>query len=171
VTRGALTATIDIDPDTLNLKSHGKWITAYVELPAGFDVADIDVSTVAIIKVNGRALRHPIRARAHPARIGDDDRDGVPDLKVKFARAAVQAVVPVAPHVVLTVEGRLSTGQALEGSDTIRVIRRGAHGSDDGDSDDHDDDHDHDDRHDNRNHHGERDHDDSKDGKDNGRKK
>ncbi|MEW5995324.1 MAG: glycoside hydrolase family 16 protein [Candidatus Zixiibacteriota bacterium] len=28
-------ATVDIDPDTLNLKSQGRWITAYIELPAG----------------------------------------------------------------------------------------------------------------------------------------
>ncbi len=30
-------ATIDIDPDTLNLKSEGRWITAYIELPTGIE--------------------------------------------------------------------------------------------------------------------------------------
>jgi hypothetical protein len=39
---------IDIDPDTLNLKSKIKWVTAYIELPGGYDVADIDVGTVKL---------------------------------------------------------------------------------------------------------------------------
>jgi hypothetical protein len=32
-----ITATIDIDPDVLNLKGNGKWVTAYIELPEGYD--------------------------------------------------------------------------------------------------------------------------------------
>ncbi|GEM_PF-6653402 len=36
-------ASIDFDPDTLNLKSKGKWVTVYTELPAGYDVTDINV--------------------------------------------------------------------------------------------------------------------------------
>ena len=30
-------------PDTLNLKDRGRWVTAYVELPQGYDVDDIDL--------------------------------------------------------------------------------------------------------------------------------
>jgi hypothetical protein len=38
----------DIKPDTLNLVSNGNWITAYIELPAGYRVADINVSTIML---------------------------------------------------------------------------------------------------------------------------
>ena len=31
-------ATIDFDPDTLNLGSNGKWVTVYIELLTGYDV-------------------------------------------------------------------------------------------------------------------------------------
>jgi len=36
----ALSATVDLDPDTLNLESKGKWITCYIELPEGYDTGD-----------------------------------------------------------------------------------------------------------------------------------
>jgi len=134
-----LTATINIEPDTLNLKSKGNWITAYIELPPGHLPSAIDVLRVALTRVNGIPLGHPIAAQSHPTSGGDHDHDGIPERMVKFSRAAVQAVVPVARHVVLTVVGWLSTGQAFEGRDTIRVIRGGDHRTDDGDLDDDDD--------------------------------
>jgi len=36
----ALSATVDLDPDTLNLESKGKWITCYIELPEGYGIGD-----------------------------------------------------------------------------------------------------------------------------------
>ena len=39
-------AVVDINPDTLNPKSEGKWITAYIELPTGHNVSEIDVSSI-----------------------------------------------------------------------------------------------------------------------------
>jgi hypothetical protein len=41
-------ATVNIDPNPLNLGSQGNWITAYIELPEGYDINDIDVSTVLL---------------------------------------------------------------------------------------------------------------------------
>ena len=35
-------AGIDVDPDTLNPDSKGKWITAYISLPECFDVYDVN---------------------------------------------------------------------------------------------------------------------------------
>jgi hypothetical protein len=37
----AIPAAIDIDPDTLNLKSKGKWVTAYIQLPPGYGVEHV----------------------------------------------------------------------------------------------------------------------------------
>jgi len=69
----AISATVDIKPDTLNLKSKGKWITCYIELPEGYNVSDIDVSTVML---DGTILVDP----AVPIQIGDCDNDSIPDL-------------------------------------------------------------------------------------------
>jgi len=41
-------ATVDIHPKTLNLKSNGTWITALIRLPEGYEVSDINVTTVRL---------------------------------------------------------------------------------------------------------------------------
>ena len=108
-------ATVDIDPDTLNLKSKGKWITCYIELQEGYDVADIDVSTIM--------LNDQVPAESQPTGILDHDGDGIVELMVKFSRSAVQGLLGAADEAELTVTGELSDGTLFEGTDTIRVVQ------------------------------------------------
>jgi hypothetical protein len=39
-----ITSTIDFDPNTLDQKSKGNWVTVYIELPAGYNVTNINIS-------------------------------------------------------------------------------------------------------------------------------
>jgi hypothetical protein len=121
-----ISATVDIDPNTLNLKSYGEWITGYIELPEGYDVADIDVSSIL--------LNDTIPAEADPICIDDYDSDGILDLMVKFDRANVISYVVANINIAklneegsmiitLTVTGTLNDGTLFEGSDTIRILR------------------------------------------------
>lgn len=110
-------ATIDIDPDTLNLKSKGKWITCYIELPGDYDVEDIEVSTIK--------LNDEVPAESRPTGIGDCDDDGIAELMVKFNRSAVQEILEAGDEVEITVTGDLNDDTKFEGSDTIRVINKG----------------------------------------------
>lgn len=113
-----LSATVDIDPDTLSLKSKSKWVSAYIELPEGYDVVDINVGTVM--------LEGAIPAEAHPTGVGDEDDDGIPDLMVKFDRQAIVNYLDgTIGDVTLTVSGKLEDGAAFEGSDTITVKNPG----------------------------------------------
>ena len=109
-----ISATIDFDPDTLNLKSEGRWVTAHIELPEGYNVSDIEVGTIK--------LNDEVQAEAHPTNVGDYDADGIADLMVKFGRPAVQAILEVGDEIEITVTGELTDGTQFEGSDTIRVI-------------------------------------------------
>jgi len=109
-------ATIDIDPDTLNLESKGKWITGYIELPSGYDVSNIDVSTIK--------LNNVVSVESKPTEVSDYDNDGIPDLMVKFDRSVVEKILPVGDKVIMTVSGQLTDGGRFEGSDTIRVIAK-----------------------------------------------
>jgi len=111
---GMIGATVEINPDTLNLRSKGNWITGYIELPSGYDVSNIDVSTIK--------LNNTVSAESKPAEIGDYDNDGISDLMVKFDRSAVEKVVPVGDKVTITISGQLSDGKKFEGTDTIKVI-------------------------------------------------
>jgi len=112
-------ATVDIDPDTLNLRSKGQWITAYLELPTGYDVNNIDVSTIRlndIFSVDSTA----------PAQIGDYDMDGISDLMVKFNRTRLESYIynvlsKKYGEATLTITGQLYDGTPLKGSDTIFV--------------------------------------------------
>jgi len=105
--------TIDFEPDALNLMSKGKFVTVYIELPPGYDVSQIDVSSVML---NGT-----LPALVKPTQVSDYDGDGVPDLMVKFDRDAVQGILDVGEQIEVTISGEVA-GIEFEGSDIIRVI-------------------------------------------------
>lgn len=107
-----LTATVNIDPDTLDLKSKGSWITCYLELPEGYSAGDIDVSSIRLDGV--------LQVER------SDIQEGM--LMVKFDREEVidhLESLGISPpsDVSLMVTGQLSSGMPLEGTDVIRVIQ------------------------------------------------
>jgi hypothetical protein len=126
---GPIAATVDIDPDTLNPKSQGNHVMAYVELPDGYDVADIDVSTIIlrVAGVVGPDCSEPsgnfVSAKLTPTELGDHDGDGIADLMVKFSRPDVLLLIIGKADdglVTLVVSGELLPGGTrFEGCDTI----------------------------------------------------
>jgi len=115
-----IAADVDVQPDTINLKAKGNFITAYIELPAPCDVKKIDIGTVTL-EVNG----YVIHAEAKPARVGDYDADGVSDLMVKFDRQLAKARMFMGPEE-LTISGDVLDSPApFQGSDTVNVLSKG----------------------------------------------
>jgi hypothetical protein len=127
-------ATVDIDPDALNLKSKSdkNAITAYIELSEEAEVSQIDITTV-VLDINGNL----VTAQLKPSSIGDHDNDGITDIMVKFNRQAVITVLAdtelsawetVAQFfgwkidLKLVVTGYLDDGRHFTGEDTIQVI-------------------------------------------------
>lgn len=113
--------TVDINPETLNLESNGTWIMVYIELPEGYDVEDINVTTVQLDTV--------------PAAWGNVEGN---KLMVKFDRQTVTDYIwtfklyhmgiPLpkeGAEVELTITGELIDETSFKGSDTIRVIYKG----------------------------------------------
>jgi hypothetical protein len=101
--------TLDIDPDTLNLKSKGRWITAYLTTENAY--AD-DIDTLSLL------LNDVIRPEWW-------DIQNNTTLMIKFDRAAVQAIVPVSDSVDIKVTGQWTNGESFEVHDMIRVINPG----------------------------------------------
>jgi hypothetical protein len=115
----------------------GKGVTCYIELPAGYDPADIDVSTVML---NGA-----VPAMLSPTSVGDHDSDGIPDRMVKFSRSDFIAFIEAATatkawmrerasddvafadgtNFGVEVTGELTDGTPFSGTDTIRLIKPG----------------------------------------------
>jgi hypothetical protein len=123
----AIEALIDINPGSLNKNGQGQWVTVYITLPEGYDVGQIDASTIAITALTGESCQadyHQAADLSFPPQIGDRDEDGIPDLTVRFDRQALTANLCL-DDVVVTVEGNLSTGQTFKGTDHIRVLDRG----------------------------------------------
>lgn len=78
----------------------------YIELPEGYDVGDIDISSLLSNGV--------ISAEWHPTEIGDYDNDGVKDLIVKFNREAVKSILSLGTQTI-SIRGTVS-GIPLQGT-------------------------------------------------------
>jgi hypothetical protein len=111
-----LMAAVELEPPSLNVKSKGQYVTAYIELPPGFHPSSVNVGQV---RLNGT-----IPALAAPTAVGDHDSDGILDLMVKFDRASVQAALPLgwAP---VTISGCLANGVYFEDTLSIYVFDKG----------------------------------------------
>jgi len=111
-----ISAALHIDPDTLNLKSNGQWIAAYVTLPEDYSVVDIDVATVKLMH-NDDVVEG--------ADWGEVQGDV---LMVKFDRATLRDYLGVVDvddgdrfyDITLTVRGNVAEAP-FEGCDTITV--------------------------------------------------
>ena len=105
-------------PGNLNKRSKGKWITVSIELPHGLSCEAIDVNSIAVTRVNGQRLT-PALFRTGPLEISDSNKNGIPDLTVKFDRRQLGDVLVSGPAI-LTVTGRLVDGTVFQ--EEFRVV-------------------------------------------------
>jgi hypothetical protein len=107
-------------PGALNLRSLGRWMTAYLQPPAELAASAIDVGS---IRFHGNvAGSSPVLVDAEaPSEIGDNDGDGVRDLMVKFPRDAVRQTLTEGAAIPVTVTGTVA-GRPFTGATTLRVL-------------------------------------------------
>jgi parallel beta-helix repeat protein len=117
----AVQGTLELSPDSINVKSMSRYLTALIELPMGFNLSDIDLSS---IHLNGTI---PIVQRP-AATIGDNDLNGIPDLTIKFNMSQVKSLFRSPGNYTLQVTGRLgrsSTSLTFIASDTLSLLLPG----------------------------------------------
>jgi len=134
----SLSATIRIFPRTLNLRSKGKWVTAWIKLPKGYSASDVDPGSICMLDEGSSdpvfAVANSKRGRFHKFRKWSHKKRW---LKVKFDRQdVIAAIAAPAGKTVLQVEGYLQpagkqnqiTGKQnqmkFSGSDTIRTFEK-----------------------------------------------
>lgn len=111
-----LAARVDVVPNTVNLRSEGRYITVFIGVP-GHEPNEIDVRTVALSIEGVGALLPATASRGW----GDHDGDGVGDLMLKFSRAEVIRLAPIGSGVRFEATGMLKDGTPFVGADEVRV--------------------------------------------------
>jgi parallel beta-helix repeat protein len=121
---------VDIDPDSLNLKTGLQWITAYIELTGPHEAADISLESVRL-NTTIPAVTDPRYGFVTDSSeyITDVDEDGILERMVKFNRTEVKSLIIEFMetdgwrfgNVTLTVTGEVE-GLFFEGRDVIKVI-------------------------------------------------
>jgi hypothetical protein len=106
-------------PRTLNLKSRGRWITAIVRVPKGYNATDIDVSSILLNGTVPADQRHYIICERWNL------------IVLKFNRTAVIELIKESLNetlhkkkfkVSLTLTGKFLDGTPFQGTDKIRVV-------------------------------------------------
>jgi thermitase len=112
----AITAEVRVAP--LNLKSHGRWTAGYIGLPEGFNVSDIDTSSLLL---NGTVMVDP----SAPVLTGDFDHDSALEVMVEFNRTQLANLIVSEgisfDNVTLVLTGQLLNGTQLAGKCQMNV--------------------------------------------------
>lgn len=144
-TPGVINADVEIKPETINLKSHGKF-KAFIKFKSGspYDVSDIVAETVEC--EGAKAIDGKLDKNRFIATFNVQDMDF--NAKVELLKGPKKDEKEKQE---LTVTGELEDGTGFEGSDTVKIRGKGkGHDDDDDDEEDEDDD---DDDHGKKKHH------------------
>jgi outer membrane protein assembly factor BamB len=129
-----VTAKVRFDPGILNLRSKGKWITAYLQLPEDYSPADIVASTVLLNDTISPILdsKYGFVKKANGYLV-DRNGDGVLERMLKFDRASVASLIcqggGMRREVLITVTGELADGSMFEGIVTVFAFGRDSRSS------------------------------------------
>jgi len=104
-----------VSPRTLNLRSNGQWVSAHLEVPAGYDVNEINQATVT--------LQNSISADITKTEILDYNNNGIADIMMKFDRAALQNMIGGGDTAEIVINGEFNDGTPFTGRDSIKIVR------------------------------------------------
>jgi probable HAF family extracellular repeat protein len=108
--KDAIEVTIDIKPETLNLKGNSKWIKVLIQLPVEYKVTDIEPGSILLNNT------------FEPKQIALNLEDQI--LVAKFLREELTSLLQMGT-VTLTVTGQLLDETSFAGADSLRVISPG----------------------------------------------
>ncbi len=108
----------EVGPATLKLSSHGNFVTAVIEVADG--VAKFIEQDNIVLDVNGGFVKQSLD---FAPQLGDEDKDGNADLKVKFDRASVQSLLAgQSGRVLVTLRWQFTDGSSGSTVAQVRVV-------------------------------------------------
>jgi hypothetical protein len=115
---------VTFSPRWLNSKSKGKWITATIRVPDGYDAGMIDTGSLYLALKGKTAIKAQSVDRHRYSKKFDKKYRKTRKLKVKFDRQAlIAALGDASGEIALTVSGEVSTMEFL-GTGTIKVFAK-----------------------------------------------
>lgn len=102
---------LKMTPQTLNLKSRGKFVTAHLQLGDEIDIDQVDSENLLL------------EGSISPSKISENAQ--AKKLTIKYDRSALQDILAAGDAVEVSVSGLLPDGTPIIATDTIRVIDRG----------------------------------------------
>ena len=114
---------IDVTPSTLNMSSHGNWVTVHLFLPFPFKATQIDMNS---LKLNGTLSPDGKFKGNNYYGHGKNDKSSSSNLVIKFSRSAVQNLISSSTsngNFNLTLTGKVA-GTDFTASDTIRILQK-----------------------------------------------
>ncbi|MBI4655545.1 MAG: hypothetical protein HY746_02235 [Elusimicrobia bacterium] len=115
----------DLDPNILNLKSQGRFVTIFFEITGVKNTNQIVPASMAITRINDQVVTS-LYAEPKPLSLEDQNQDGILELMVKFNRQSLIDVLPVAEQVKITLEGILVDQSPFKVDGFLRTIQPGA---------------------------------------------
>jgi hypothetical protein len=125
IVKEEVTAMVDINPNTINLKRRGQFISAKIRMPEGYDLANIVPDSIKLYMMKDNdELTEGIPAQRVMADMFDDV------LNVKFSNLAVlnlikENITAFPATVKFLVQWQIQGGEVYEGTDEVRVINPG----------------------------------------------
>jgi len=108
----SISVEVGISPDTINLKSQGKYITVLLTFSEGCDVTDVDVGSIRL------------QDQIQPLDwvwLDEETRE----VMVRFDREDVQTVLSVGNNVDVKITGSFNDGTPFHGTGVVTVINKG----------------------------------------------
>ena len=102
---------VGISPGVINLKSQGRWITALLTFPEGYNVADVDTATIFL---QGQIQMQELAWSDEVTR----------EIMLRFDRVDVQTVLSPG-NIEVTITGSFTSGTSFEGSAVVKVMNKG----------------------------------------------
>jgi hypothetical protein len=121
---------VDADPDVLNPKSEGKWVTVYIETPA-HDPREVEIDSVRMFG-EIRPVTEQKYGFVKSPKIEDRDGDGYPELTLKFEKSLIldfikELRLPLPTKLTVPITG-LIAGRPFYGEDNISILSGGISG-------------------------------------------
>lgn len=113
----AIVGYLDLEPDVINLKSNGKYVTGYLELPSGYYLEDVFIPS---IKLNDRVYVETC-FKAH-IDDGYGDSNGADKMMMKFQKDKFFETLVPGDEVVVHIDGLLRDGTPFVAYDIVAAF-------------------------------------------------